>query len=203
MDSGLPQTLVWTPPYKFFTSQQLGITAASQWPDPSRENEYYVVAFDVLLTNISGMTMRLGSGTNGKAFILGGDGRVIGVPDYPQLNNPATLAASVLTPAESFPVSMVSAAYTEWVTHGRPSGEPFVFTTGKSAWWASFWHYASGKQSLWLVVAVPEGGYTSASRRSELYSIGSDSRLWSVVFPGLGCGTEEASRWNTRRDSSQ
>lgn len=156
VDSGQEQTAVWTRPYAFHTTRQLGITVASQWPHPSREDEYQVVAFDILLTEISTQTMKIASRTGGKAFILGGDGLVLGVPADPQFENPVTLAASVLTPAHAFPVKMVSDAYAEWGVRGRPAGEPFVFTSGDSAWWTSFWHYALGKQSLWLAVAVPE-----------------------------------------------
>ncbi|TNG02184.1 MAG: ATP-binding protein [Gammaproteobacteria bacterium] len=156
VDSGQEQTAAWTRPYAFHTTHQLGITVASQWPHSSREGEYQVVAFDVLLTEISSQTMKIASRTGGNAFILGADGLVLGVPAAPQFEDPATLEASVLTPAHKFPVSMVGDAYAEWDARGRAAGEPFIFTSGDAAWWASFWHYALGKQSLWLAVAVPE-----------------------------------------------
>ena len=156
VDSGQEQTATWTRPYAFHTTRQLGITVASQWSHPSQEGEYQVVAFDVLLTEISNQTMKIASRTGGNAFILGGDGLVLGVPVAPQFENPATLEASVLTPAHKFPVRMVSDAYAEWGIRERVAGEPFVFTSGDAAWWASFWHYSLGKQSLWLAVTVPE-----------------------------------------------
>jgi hypothetical protein len=161
IDSVAQDAVFWTTPYKFFTSKALGITAATRWPLPAREGQFIVVAFDVLLTELSALTMGLMSGEDGRAFILTGDGRVVGVPDDPQFQTPATIAASVLTAATEFPVAVVRDAYDAWLARDRAGNDPFVFSSNGATWWASFWNYTLGNQSLWLAVAVPESGLVS------------------------------------------
>jgi hypothetical protein len=161
VDSGSETSVFWTSPYRFFTSKEPGITAASRWPQTAQQGGFRVLAFDVRLSAISTLTLGLAPGEHGKAFVLSGEGRVIGVPGDAQFRSSASIAASVLTPAEVFPVAMVRDAYSAWLARGRPAGEPFVFETGDTAWWASFWDYALANRLFWLAVAVPEADLTT------------------------------------------
>jgi hypothetical protein len=155
-DSVGQQQVFWTAPYRFFTRQVPGITAASHWRHPSGQEKILVVAFDVLLTDISALTMALSSTAKRRTFILSGQGQILGIPGDPQMHDSGALEASVPSAAESFPLAIVRDTYAQWLSRGQPAGEPFVFESDGAVWWAGLWDYPLGNQSLWLAVAVPE-----------------------------------------------
>jgi hypothetical protein len=130
MVSGPETAAFWTSPYRFLTTKEPGITAASRWPQPSQQGGCRVVAFDLRLSAIATLTQGLAPGKHGQAFVLSGEGRVMGVPGDAQSRSPSWIAASVLTPAEAFPEAMVRDAYSAWLARGRPAGVPFGFETG-------------------------------------------------------------------------
>ena len=156
VDGASTQTVFWTEPYRFFTSKAFGVTAASRGRVRGGADTDFVVAFDVLLTAVSALTMDLAVGDNGKAFILTGDGRVLGLPQDPQFSRPATVEATVLAPAATFPVPLVRDAYAAWLEAGRPDATPLSFTSGGDVWWTGFWDQGAAGEVVWLVVAVPE-----------------------------------------------
>lgn len=156
VDSASTNRVFWTAPYPFFSTGEPGISAAIKWEQPDDPGRFFVFALDVLLTDISALTLGLTTGDRGKAFILTADGRVIGVPGDPQFEIPATVKASVLTPARDFPVAIVRNAYGAWLGSNRIVRSPFEFESEGENWWVSFSDYSLGEETLWMAVAVPE-----------------------------------------------
>ena len=68
----------WTPPYVFYTTKTVGITASRGWKDA--EGEKYVIAVDFTLTELSLVTARLRLKERGVVFMFTHDGAVIGLP---------------------------------------------------------------------------------------------------------------------------
>ena len=77
---GAPENKVfWTAPYMFQTTQEPGITAAIRWTDKSTGTQW-VVALDVLLSDLSRVTLDLAYATHGQVALLTADGKVLGLP---------------------------------------------------------------------------------------------------------------------------
>jgi CHASE3 domain sensor protein len=69
----------WTPPYVFYTTKAVGITASRGWED-ARGEKKYVIAVDFTLTELSLVTARLKLMERGVVFMFTHDGAVIGLP---------------------------------------------------------------------------------------------------------------------------
>jgi hypothetical protein len=69
----------WTAPYIFQSTQEPGITASVRWKDAASGGQF-VVAFDVLLIDLSKMTRELAYGQQGKVALITADGKVLGLP---------------------------------------------------------------------------------------------------------------------------
>lgn len=156
VDSGGTHPVFWTPAYRFFTTRELGITAASRVAFPDRDDKFTVIAFDVRLTDISALTRQLLDDTRGKAFVVGGNGQVLAVPAEAGLETTPTEETLELTPADTFPDAVVRTAYNTWQSLGRPGNTPFEFSVDRTGWWASLWQYPLANRTLWLAVTVPE-----------------------------------------------
>ncbi len=78
---------IWTDPYVFFTSQQLGITAAS--PIVVNGQIVGVVGADLELGSLSTFLDSLDSGEGGSSIIVNQDGVVIAHPDPNRIQEPA------------------------------------------------------------------------------------------------------------------
>lgn len=73
-----PANVYWTEPYTFFTTRAPGITAAMAFTNPRQETN--IIAFDILLSDISWFTMNMDITPNGQVIILSNNLRVIGLP---------------------------------------------------------------------------------------------------------------------------
>ncbi|MCB1858051.1 MAG: putative DNA binding domain-containing protein [Gammaproteobacteria bacterium] len=157
LETAEPDTLFWTSPYRFFSSGQPGLSVARRI---TREgtSRFLVVAFDVLLADISALTSNLVAEDDGIAFALTADDQIIGVPRDTQFETEAAIQEAMLTPVQSFSVPIVRQAYATWSDDGRPVATPFRVRgmDDSKDWWASVWDYGMGNQSLWLGVAIPE-----------------------------------------------
>ncbi len=71
------QAIHWTAPYGFVPSDDPGITAAIRVDVPKNS---YVLAFDILLEDLSEFVQKIRVPGNGKVFVLTNDGRVLVPP---------------------------------------------------------------------------------------------------------------------------
>lgn len=76
--TGLPASVFWTEPYRFFTNQVPGITAATAYRDG--DGLVTVVGIDIALTEISRFTNRIHLLEDSAVFVVTEDGRLVGVP---------------------------------------------------------------------------------------------------------------------------
>ncbi len=160
-----PRLLVhWTDPYTFFTTKDPGITASVVLDGPQDGNDR-VIAFDVLLNDITTFTLGLRPSANGLAFVMTYDGKVIGLPRDERFENIDARQAAMLRPAGEFEVPVVrdgAAAYFQQAVEHRPA---FRFESEGRAWWAGARPFELGSDRLLLMaVGIPEndllGGFT-------------------------------------------
>ncbi|GAB0057160.1 hypothetical protein SIID45300_01483 [Candidatus Magnetaquicoccaceae bacterium FCR-1] len=85
----------WTEPYIFATTREPGITASTSWSDRA-SGQRFVVAFDVLLNDMSRMTTRMRFGKRGYVALLAADGKVLGLPGEERFANRDVVLQSVL-----------------------------------------------------------------------------------------------------------
>lgn len=169
------EEVFWTEPLIFFITKDPGITAAMHWV---ADDVTYVVAFDLLLLDISRFTTALTVSERGTAFVLAEHDKsesldVVGLPrsqDYADdtairetliFTDPDSAVAdsvALLPPAESLQAPGVAEAVEAWEAAGRPR-EAFHFRTGGEIWWAGFDPYTLGENTLWIAVIVPEADF--------------------------------------------
>lgn len=167
------QEVFWTRPVIFFITKDPGITAATHWVADGRT---YVVAFDLLLLDISRFTARFPVSDGGTAFVLAeGDAadsplKVVGLPRDEHHGDDASIrdalmflppdaavadADAQLPPADTLAAPGVAGAVDRWLGRGKPE-QAFRFRSGGAAWWGGFHSYPLGDNTLWIGVVVPE-----------------------------------------------
>ncbi|NOX34197.1 MAG: hypothetical protein GXP56_10750 [Deltaproteobacteria bacterium] len=151
--------IFWTSPYRFSSNGQIGITAALKLKIRGFDSqagkvvpgEDYVIAFDVLLSDLLAWTSELDLGPEGRAFMLSDDGRVLGLSQNGPVRPGENLSA-VENPADNG----LGPALVKW-QRSRVSGEQvFAFFMNDKPWWAGFVPLAIGGRHLWLAVILPE-----------------------------------------------
>lgn len=167
----------WTEPYRFFTLDKPGITTAVRWQDAKHGTDH-VIAFDVLLLDISSRTAKVVIAEHGEGFVLTADGRVIGVPHGARFQDPAAIEAAVLRPVEALGMPSVANAFARWRDAGSPPGRPFAYDSDGASWWAVLHPYHLGNRALWLGIAVPEDDL--------LARLGGPPRLVPLTIAGVG-----------------
>ena len=88
-------TVFWTAPYMFQTTQEPGITAALRWRDKTTGTQW-VVALDVLLADLSRVSLELAYATHGQVALLTADGKVLGLPRNAGFQSEESIKKAVL-----------------------------------------------------------------------------------------------------------
>ncbi len=133
----VPREIYWTEPYVFFTTGEPGITAAVH--ARTADGRRMVVAFDVLLRDISDYTSNLIVSPNGFAAILASDRRIIGLPRLPELRDADMRKAAVLQKPEDLGIAVLEDAvrtHTErGLTPALQAATRFDFESAGETWW--------------------------------------------------------------------
>jgi hypothetical protein len=158
--------LAWTQPYIFFTTKDPGITVSVNWKATVDKSLKFVIAFDILLLDISDYTSKLNISKSGKAFILTSDSKLIGLPRDLRFENHDSLKKYVLSDYKKLNISELTAAVDKWKT-GDNSGLPFSYDLDGNTWWAGIHSFELGKNNLFYIgVVVPEDDFMSEVNRT-------------------------------------
>ena len=165
--------IYWTEPLIFFITKDPGLTASTHVRlDDGRS---MVVAFDLLLLDISRFTTGLQVGERGKAFVLaeraGQAGlQVVGLPRNAQRpNNTALREALMYVPADEAVADATARLPTAeeigeaalvdsiqaWESDGRPRS-PIRFASDGQTWLGGFRSHQLGDNTFWIGVVAPE-----------------------------------------------
>ncbi len=169
------EPVFWTEPVIFFVTKDPGITAATHLVTEDQLPRTIVVAFDLLLMDISKFTTTLNVSERGKAFVLVEDHetrefKVVGLPDDGSIQSDSAIRDALvfvppetaivdseaqLPPPETLGVPSVEAAVRHWTRHGQHQ-ETMRYSAGGEAWWGGFSRYPMGANTFWIGVVVPE-----------------------------------------------
>lgn len=159
----------WTEPYTFFTTKDPGITVSIRWKTKGNNSTTYVIAFDLLLTDVSVFTTGLQVSEHGKAVVLTEDGAVIGLPRDERFQSLSEIKAAVLSPAEKLGIPVLADAVRNWKAMGTEAQEFFRFKSERAYWWGGFLPVDVGNYTLWMAVMVPEADFLAeANRRRDM-----------------------------------
>ena len=156
----------WTEPYSFFTTKEPGITISTRWRD-SLTNQNIVVAFDVLLNDISAFTTQMEISERGFVFVLTEDQRVIGLPSNSGYDSILKIKEDVLKNYADLNQPILSQTI-DFFNQINQIDSCFTFDFEGESWWSSIEEYAiSDHDKLLVGVVVPESDFVGAVRRSE------------------------------------
>lgn len=157
--------LSWTQPYVFFTTKDPGITVSANWKSASSDN-VFVIAFDILLIDLSAYTTGLEIGKNGKAFILTSDNKIIGLPRDKRFINTDSLKKFVLSGYESLGIEELTRAVQQWGQKDK-TDSPFRYEVENKDWWAGIHPFRLGSDNMFYIgVIVPEEDFMSEVNRT-------------------------------------
>jgi hypothetical protein len=142
---------------------------------PQRDS--YVLAFDILLENLSEFAQKIRVPGDGKVFVLTGDGRVL----VPPSESGQELRSLLLKRPEDLSMPLLAESVRLW--REQQSLEPFQFAHKGERWWCGFRRYDLGpEQKFWIGVLIPERNLVGESRRNRL-------ALLLVTLLALGVAT--------------
>ena len=164
----------WTAPYGFVPTGDPGITAAVRVDSPRGP---YVLAFDLLLEDVSDFAQRIAVAGEGKVFVLTNDGRMLVPPFEPGRESRDFL----LKRPEELSIPLITEGVRLW--REQQTAEPFQFTLNDETWWCGFERYNLGpEQSFWIAVLVPAQNLVGVDHRDRL-------ALLLVTLLALGVAT--------------
>ena len=160
-----PDDIAWTAPYRFFTTQEPGITASIRLIPPTSGSATLsadgslndgALGLDLKLTDLSSLTMSAQVGTHGLALVLTEDERVLALPRNVAAISPGAWADRVLQPPGRLELPEVDAAVALWRRSGRQSLEMQSFPLHGAIWLLSAQPYQLGTQRLWMLSLAPQ-----------------------------------------------
>jgi len=155
----------WTEPYTFFTTKDPGITASIAWRPRVGRGPTYVIAYDILLTDISIFTTGLQVSEHGKSLVLTEDGTMIGLPRDQRFQSIADIKKAALSQVENLGVPPLADAFKTWKTMDGGSRDFFRYKSGDAYWWAGFHPFHLGNWTLWMACLVPEADFLAEAKR--------------------------------------
>jgi serine phosphatase RsbU (regulator of sigma subunit) len=143
----------WTAPYRFYTTHDLGITATARWTD--KAGKAHVLAYDVMLADLSRFLYNAHPSPEGKAFLLTKDDLLLGVTDGngPYLETQGDSAGRFIS-AEMDPPEVIKVRE-KWRSLSRVKNGFAVDLDGRR-WGCVIVPYTLGAQVLKIGVMIPE-----------------------------------------------
>lgn len=161
----------WTAPYLFKTTKEPGITASISWKSID-SSIYSVVAFDVLLTDISKFTTQLDISPNGKALVFTEEGKVVGLPTDPRFLNVDSIKKYVLKNADSLNIAVINTALEKFKGDSTLSSKPYQFKFDDGKWWCGIEKFKlNNHNSFYIAVMVPEADFLAEVNRTRIVII--------------------------------
>ena len=145
--------IVWTRPYTFYTTRQIGLTVSTRWT--ASDGSRFVIGHDVNLSSLSRLAGTLPSERAKTLALLDEQGRLLALP----------YADGQLQPGEQLhPLATVnngplSHAYPHWLLRSQLTGQASRFTAGGQEWFSLFQPMTLGDQTWWIGVIAPESSF--------------------------------------------
>ncbi|MBN9696796.1 MAG: response regulator [Zoogloea sp.] len=152
--------LGWTAPHRPPTSGEGTLTVSTRWTLPDGRKR--ILAFDILLVDLSRLTVDTPVGERGGSAILTDAGDVVGVPRYPRFANRNELREAVLQPVAALDVDFLTRGYARWTDIGRKDATPLTYINEGETWLAQFVPLQVGNQRWWVAGFAREADFIPA-----------------------------------------
>ena len=148
------EAVYWTEPYIFFTTKDPGMTASVRLGNAPMGGSF-VLAFDNGLIDLSRITSAMKIGERGRMSLLTPDGRIVGVPKHPQVQDDADIRKFVLKKPAEAGFDHLAQAWGLWEASGKPFNKPLRLSFEGEEWLATFVPVRLGQQDLLVVATAP------------------------------------------------
>jgi len=139
--------IFWTEPYKFYSSEEVGITASVSYTR-KKDNKQVVVAFDIVLDDLFTEIHNLAPSDHSRVFIFRRDSQLY-VPK--SLEHPPDFLT--ITSVQD---TLVRQAYANWVGESHQESRIITLQHDGITWWAGFLPLEDQRRTTWICVMVPE-----------------------------------------------
>jgi len=165
----------WTRPYTLFTTKDPGITISLAFDSPDGITQ--VIAYDLLLHDISRFTMELDMSEHGQVAVLSDDDfRVIGLPRAMRLTDDAERKTLLLKTPEELGVPIIAETVQAYRRGAIMKGNAYRVDSNGNTWWVGVRSYPLGRQrELYTTVVVPQSDLLGGLQRM---------RMWIMIIIG-------------------
>ncbi|MES2837927.1 MAG: histidine kinase dimerization/phosphoacceptor domain -containing protein [Bacteroidota bacterium] len=147
---------VWTEPYHFITTNEIGVTASIKFKDTQDTSLTNVISFDVLLEDISDFTRNLAVLEHGKTFVITENGEVLGLPNDSKFSNRDSCNAYTLKYITDIGVQEVTDFVNAWKLNADKDAI-LKFKSNSRPWRGSLQPFLlTPNHKLYIGVIVPE-----------------------------------------------
>jgi PAS domain S-box-containing protein len=174
--------IYWTPPYKFVSTQELGISAVVRWH--AADSHRYAMTTDIRLLDLTRLTQQISFGKSGVAAVLTEDGTVLGVPRDPCFEDIGAVKKALLSHVDNLAIAPLTAAFSAWRTAARPDGSVLSFEADGATWLAMFTLFRLGDQTFWIATLAPSADFGTLT--GDTLALGIALVLGSMVIAGSG-----------------
>jgi serine phosphatase RsbU (regulator of sigma subunit) len=161
----------WTPPYRFFSDGEPGITAAIALQGPEAPD--LVIGFDVHLHQLTEFTAsrELRVSKNSRVFIIDEQSReALGLPYDIRLPTRASRKAAVGRKLDDLEFPLIRDTLVADHRRGADGGDVFQFESGRESFWGGVRRFELGaERSLLIGVAVPDDDLRAGLRRVQIW----------------------------------
>jgi len=161
----------WTEPYIFFSTKEPGITASVRLSNGSG-GASYVLALDNSLIDLSRITSSMKVGERGRMSLLTPDGRIVGIPKHPQVQNDDDIRKFVLKRPADSGFRHLAKAWALWESSDRPYNKPIPLTLDGEEWLSTFVPVRLGQQDMVIVATAPTRDFLPEWLRNTMLLLG-------------------------------
>ncbi|MEI7596034.1 MAG: histidine kinase dimerization/phosphoacceptor domain -containing protein [Bacteroidota bacterium] len=156
-----PYEVQWTQPYQFFTTKDPGITASIRWRDTVSKKNDKILAFDILLNDISKYTVNIDLPENAMIFVMSSEGKILGLPNKNEFRSEDSIKKYILKTPEDLKLPELSCFMAQW-KKSTSDNQYFKFNNKDEKWWAGVKEYnLSSNCKFYIGVMVPESVFVS------------------------------------------
>jgi PAS domain S-box-containing protein len=192
MAQAADDAIYWTPPYKFFSTQELGISAVVRWMGV--DGHAYAMTTDIKLLDLTKFTQQITVGKSGLAAVLTAEGMVLAVPRDPRFATTDAVKAALLKRVDEIAISPLTAAFMSWQAAGRPEDRISTFEVSGTAWLTTFNAIHLADQTFWVATLAPSADFGTLTGNTALLGI--------FIVLGAAAIASLAALWLGRRFSA-
>jgi two-component system sensor histidine kinase/response regulator len=154
----------WTAPYVFQTTGDPGITASIRWIDKAT-GKNRVVAFDVLLTDLSRFTRGMAYSKNGQVALVTADGKVLGLPRLAGFDSDEALKKAVMQEPAKIGLTVLDSALKAATTEAAVTVTKEEGAGAGENWLVSFQRLPFRNQEFRIALMVPASDFAAWTTR--------------------------------------